>query len=485
MEIASQNKGSTGPATGGSTIAQRALAKAAAIQKAAQAALGRNQNPDVYRQRDEGVQSPKPTSETAPSEPAAATVPAGHDQPAPQDGAPGAGDAAAASDTAGEDANVAAPKIKSANGHAPEALAELLAAKAAQTDSAGDGAPVAPVQTGLADATITPTAFCLNDALSYAADRGWIIFPAVRDQKKSHKAAEHSGGVRWGSTKDPAQIRADFKRWPDAGIGLPTGADNGIFVVEADTMEGHGVDGIANLAELKRQHGKLPDTLMAESPSGSVHRYYRHPGNGIYVKNADGVLAPGVDVKGDGGMVIAPPSRRGDGVYRWLNNAPITSAPDWLLALVLAEVAPKRSNVIEWNFKKLPPRQSKPELFTAEYQAEIGNVHEEKPPVDPRPILKGCPFFSNATLTGGKDHQQGLWMQVGLATTFMEHGREVFHALSKGDARYDRDNVDRMFDRKLAEREEKDIGYPSCKALKIPVPHNARPARSRERCGRH
>ena len=53
-------------------------------------------------------------------------------------------------------------------------------------------------------------------------------------------------------------------------------------------------------------------------------------------------------------------------------------------------------------------------------------------------------------------------MQTALATTFMEHGREVFHGLSKGDVRYDPATVDAMFDRKLAEREEKDFGWPSC-----------------------
>ena len=76
---------------------------------------------------------------------------------------------------------------------------------------------------------------------------------------------------------------------------------------------------------------------MAESPSGSVHRYYRHPGNGIRITSRSGALARGVDVKGDGGMVIAPPSKRGDGHYRWLNNLPIADTPDWLLELLIAK----------------------------------------------------------------------------------------------------------------------------------------------------
>jgi hypothetical protein len=173
---------------------------------------------------------------------------------------------------------------------------------------------------------------CLSAALEYAA-RGWKIFPAVVSKKKSHKAAKYSNGERWGQTKDPEQIKKDFKQWPNAGIGLPTGAENGIFVVEADTPKGHNVDGIASLKALEAKHGKLPDTLMAMSPSGSPHRYFKHPG-GCKIKTSASEIAPGVDVKGDGGMVIAPPSTRSDGRYRWLNELPIAEAPAaWLLLI--------------------------------------------------------------------------------------------------------------------------------------------------------
>ena len=194
-----------------------------------------------------------------------------------------------------------------------------------------------------------PGSSCLHVAISYALDLNWAVFPAdLRGgEKKSHKSAAYSkDGSRWGSTKDPRQISADFKRWPDA-VGVPTGADNGIFVIEADTIKGHGVDGVANLDALEHQYGKLPDTLMAQSPSGSVHRYYRHPGNGISIKSRSGEFAPGVDVKGDGGMVIAPPSKRGDGHYRWLNSLPIADPPDWLLKLAVAPAAPAASDGVD------------------------------------------------------------------------------------------------------------------------------------------
>jgi Bifunctional DNA primase/polymerase, N-terminal/AAA domain/Primase C terminal 2 (PriCT-2) len=174
---------------------------------------------------------------------------------------------------------------------------------------------------------------CVEAALGYAA-RDWTIFPAPQGEKKSHKSAEYSGGVNWGATKDPAQIKRDWRRWPDANIGIPTGAENGFFVVEADTVKGHGKDGIASLKDLEAKHTKLPNTLMAESPSGSIHYYFNHPRNGIKIKNSTSEIAPGVDVRGDGGMVVAPPSIRQDGAYRWLIIRPIADAPQWLRDLV-------------------------------------------------------------------------------------------------------------------------------------------------------
>jgi hypothetical protein len=81
----------------------------------------------------------------------------------------------------------------------------------------------------------------LESALAYAA-KGWKVFPAPPGSKKSYKSEKHSGGRKWGMTSDADEIRADFTRWSNAGIGIPTGAVNGIVVIDADTIAGHGVD---------------------------------------------------------------------------------------------------------------------------------------------------------------------------------------------------------------------------------------------------
>ena len=184
---------------------------------------------------------------------------------------------------------------------------------------------------------------CLDMALQFG-ERGYPIFPAPVGTKRSHKSKLFSGGINWGASSKRAQIIQDFLKWPDANIGLPTGNFNGLtkkgfFVIDCDTIAGHGVDGIAGLAALEAKHGKLPPTSMAISPTGSVHYYFKSPA-GIKIKGSESEIARGVDVCGDGQMVIVPPSiarvAKGSkvfGQYSWLNKLPMADAPKWLIDL--------------------------------------------------------------------------------------------------------------------------------------------------------
>jgi len=171
-------------------------------------------------------------------------------------------------------------------------------------------------------------------ALEYAA-RGWHVFPAPPGEKKSHKSAEYSGGREWGATTDPAEIARDWQRWPQANVGIVCGPKSGLLVIEADTEAAHGTDGIGNLAALIAQNGPLPDTIEALSPSGSWHLYFKWP-DGWDIGNSAGLVAPGVDVRGDGGMVIGVPSVKPGAAmpYRWKNPPPmfgLADCPEWLL----------------------------------------------------------------------------------------------------------------------------------------------------------
>jgi len=185
----------------------------------------------------------------------------------------------------------------------------------------------------------------LGVRLAYAAKGMWT-FPLRFGSKVSHKSAKYSDGRKWGMSIDSDEIRSDAKRWINANIGLVTGEKSGVVIVETDTIEGHSADGAASLAELEERHGALPPTLQSGTPSGSVHYYFQHPGH--HVKNSAGAIAPGIDVRGDGGMVVAVPSvvparaatadkpARAGGVYRWLNDLPPAPAPQWLLDRIAA-----------------------------------------------------------------------------------------------------------------------------------------------------
>lgn len=121
---------------------------------------------------------------------------------------------------------------------------------------------------------------------------------------------------------------------PEANLGIVTGPGSGIFVLDVDDK----IDGIGSqtLSGLEEKFGALPETLTAKTGSGR-HLYFKHPGAKVYTRA--GELGPGLDVRGDGGYVVAPPSVHANGNrYEWLDpNAPIAAAPDWLLSVVTAE----------------------------------------------------------------------------------------------------------------------------------------------------
>jgi hypothetical protein len=129
------------------------------------------------------------------------------------------------------------------------------------------------------------------------------------------------------ATTDPVVIRAWWGRWPEANIGVRTGAVSGIVVLDIDSYAG-GDDG---LAELVAAYGELPETMEAETGGGGRHLIYAHPGETVDIRNKAG-LAPGVDVRGDGGYIVAPPSLHVSGaLYRWSATMAPAPLPAWLI----------------------------------------------------------------------------------------------------------------------------------------------------------
>lgn len=111
------------------------------------------------------------------------------------------------------------------------------------------------------------------------------------------------------ASDDPDQVRRWWREWPDANIGIACGEASGLFVVDVD-----GPGGEASLAELLATHGPLPLTAEVRTGKGR-HLYFRHfPG----ARNSASKLGPGIDTRGEGGYVVAPPSIHPSGaVYEW------------------------------------------------------------------------------------------------------------------------------------------------------------------------
>lgn len=114
---------------------------------------------------------------------------------------------------------------------------------------------------------------------------------------------------------DAAQVKAWWQQWPNANIGIATGArSGGIFVVDLDVDEEKGIDGYHTLEDWQRENGHFPDTWTAITGRGGYHLYFA---GGAQVRNRAGII-DGVDVRGEGGYVVAPPSIHSNGNrYEW------------------------------------------------------------------------------------------------------------------------------------------------------------------------
>ena len=188
-------------------------------------------------------------------------------------------------------------------------------------------------------------------AVAYAERFHWAVFPlweiaadgqcacpkrAQCGSPGKHPRTEH--GFR-DATKDPTEVRRIWGRTPRANIGIATGA-SGLVVLDIDPRNG----GDGALAGLEHHHGRLPDTCRALTGGGGVHYVYCRPEGAPKVKGAP--LARGVDVKADGGYIVAAPSGHISGKrYAWEVTAHPTDVvpqalPAWALErLVVAATA--------------------------------------------------------------------------------------------------------------------------------------------------
>jgi Bifunctional DNA primase/polymerase, N-terminal/Primase C terminal 1 (PriCT-1) len=145
-----------------------------------------------------------------------------------------------------------------------------------------------------------------------------------RDQVREHPLGALVPNGLKSATTDEKVITDWWTAWPNANVAIATGR---AIVVDIDPR--HGGDGA--LAQLKEKHGKFPPTWHVRTGGGGLHIYLSAQSN-LTIKNSAGQLGAGIDVRGHGGYVVAPPSKHISGKeYEWTAGNELAVVPDWLV----------------------------------------------------------------------------------------------------------------------------------------------------------
>ena len=186
------------------------------------------------------------------------------------------------------------------------------------------------------------TAETLLHALDYA-ERGWRVLAIKPGMKRPAMNAWQDA-----ATTDPETIRLWWTGlYADHGVGICTGAQSGLFIVDIDCAGGK--TGYDSWRDLLDAYGEIPDGPCVITPSGGMHLYFRWPEGRIVGTNA-ARLGQHIDVRGEGGQCVAPPTVINGAAYAWEADTyelPLPDAPEWLLELL---TEPERAPVA------VPPR---------------------------------------------------------------------------------------------------------------------------------
>ena len=187
----------------------------------------------------------------------------------------------------------------------------------------------------------------LEAALQYAVEYGWAVLPlwwitsdgrcaCGKPAGRNHKPGKHPIGKlvpngHKNATKDPALIRSWWKQYPEANVGIVMGDVSGVFAIDLDGTKGHKL-----LIDVHKANNAPPcKTLIAQSGRGpdGHHVIYKLPPG----EHVGRVLRKelGVDIIGNGGYIVAPPSNHvSGGTYRWSHDFPVVTPEPWLMEWV-------------------------------------------------------------------------------------------------------------------------------------------------------
>lgn len=181
-----------------------------------------------------------------------------------------------------------------------------------------------------------------DDFAVFPMSNNKVPFPRCADCKADEDNPEHDnvctcideGKLCHGfkaATKDTDVFFNWTRQYPDMNLAIRTGVESGIFVYEYDPKNG----GHKTHAALIKTHGAFPNTRQHQSPSGGIHFFFKIPEGGF--KGINGQIPfknSGIDIKANGGYVVAPPTVTDSGEYVVINPADVADAPQWLLDMI-------------------------------------------------------------------------------------------------------------------------------------------------------
>jgi len=189
----------------------------------------------------------------------------------------------------------------------------------------------------------------LKAALRYASHYGWRVFPLAGKEPRI------KGGFR-SATTDERTIRQWWRKWPDANIGIACDSEHGPIVIDLDEPKAHEVSGFKFLKKLELPREGLV-TRSAVSREGRLHLYFAPMRDGTNLKRMIRPLSQNdrkvaIDILGDGGYVVAPPSihPETDEPYRWEDRIDLAPFPKRLFRFLkkgsIKQIAPPLPEII-------------------------------------------------------------------------------------------------------------------------------------------
>lgn len=278
---------------------------------------------------------------------------------------------------------------------------------------------------------------------------GWSVIPMNAQSKRPY--------VKWKEFQSRlatlAELENWWRKWPEANVGVITGALSNLCVLDQDEDSG---------AQEIEARGGLPETLTNQTRSG-FHYLFEYPD--FEVRNWVKEL-PGLDFRGEGGYFVAPPSVHASGhFYDWCNETPIAQLPEWL-----------RDFLYQHEQAKHAPKE-RPELPPLQREHLNGHAHD---PDQTRRFIEGC-FRSELakihSAPDGEKHKQLLKSSTylsGYINTGATSADEIESILYEAIA-------PRADDPKNAlETIHDGIKYGREKPLQVPEPKKLRALRGRE-----